>query len=133
MSRHGYSDDCDDNLAMGRWRGQVLSAIRGKRGQAFLNDLIAALEEMPKKRLIRNELRKDGEVCALGALGVKRGLNLEELDPEDYQRVAQEFGIADQLAQEVVYENDECCHSGYTPEERWGRMHAWAKRQLRLL
>lgn len=44
MSRHGYSDDChDDILSFGQWRGQVASAIRGKRGQAFLKELIAAL------------------------------------------------------------------------------------------
>lgn len=32
MGRHGYTDDCDDVLASGRWRGIVASAIRGKRG-----------------------------------------------------------------------------------------------------
>ena len=34
MGRHGYTDDCDDDpLALGRWRAQVASSIRGKRGQ----------------------------------------------------------------------------------------------------
>jgi hypothetical protein len=129
MSRHGYSDDCDDDLAMGRWRGQVMSAIRGKRGQAFLKELVETLEAMPVKRLIKNELRKDGEVCALGALGVKRGLDLEAMDPEDYEGVATEFGIATQLAQEIVYENDEICSK---PEQRWAHIHAWAKRHLKV-
>lgn len=130
MSRSGYSEDCDDQWALIRWRGQVASAIRGKRGQAFLADLIKALEAMPEKRLIARELRqRDGEVCALGALGAKRGMNLEAIDPEEYDQVASHFGVAHQLTREVVFQNDECC--GGTPEERWQRMHAWAKRQLK--
>lgn len=43
MSRSGYSDDCDDPLQEGRWRAAVNSAIRGKRGQAFLREALAAL------------------------------------------------------------------------------------------
>lgn len=43
MSRSGYSDDCE-NVAM--WRGQVASAIRGKRGQTMLRDLVLAQEVM---------------------------------------------------------------------------------------
>ena len=72
MSRHGYSseyDDVDDILALGRWRGQVSSAIRGKRGQAFLKEMIQALEAMPVKKLIAKELSDHGQVCALGAVG----------------------------------------------------------------
>lgn len=48
MSRSGYSND-GENIAM--WRGQVASAIRGKRGQAFLRELVEALDAMPEKRL----------------------------------------------------------------------------------
>jgi len=41
MSRSGYSDDCEGSeLAM--WRGQVASAKRGKRGQRFFRELVAA-------------------------------------------------------------------------------------------
>ena len=41
MSRSGYCDDYgdDDPLALGRYRAQVNSAIRGKRGQALLRRL----------------------------------------------------------------------------------------------
>jgi hypothetical protein len=81
---------------------------------------------MPEKRLISNELRKEGEVCALGAIGAERGIKLEELDPEDYDVVADAFGISSPLAQEIVYQNDEYCKR-YTPEERWSHIHAWAK------
>ena len=39
MSRSGYCDELEQSeLAM--WRGQVASAIRGKRGQAFLVELL---------------------------------------------------------------------------------------------
>lgn len=127
MSRSGYSDDCDDDiLAYGRWRGIIASTCRGKTGQAFLHELVQALEAMPEKRLIREDLRKDGEVCALGAVGAKRRMKLEALDPEDSEIIASEFGISTPLAQEIVYRNDEYCEAD-TPEERWTHIHAWAK------
>lgn len=43
-----------------RWRGAVASAIRGKRGQAFLREMLAALDAMPEKRLIAGSLVFDG-------------------------------------------------------------------------
>lgn len=126
MSRSGYSEGCDDNLSMGRWRGRVASSIRGKRGQAFLRDLLDALDAMPEKRLIQNELRKDGEMCTLGVLGAKRGINLEDIDPEDYEIIAAEFGIAAPLAQEIMYENDEYWNRA-SAEKRWTYMRSWVK------
>ena len=48
MSRSGYSDDIDDNWAHIMWRGRVASSIRGKRGQAMLRELLAALDAMPE-------------------------------------------------------------------------------------
>lgn len=108
MSRSGYYDDCsDDHLAFGRWRGMVASALRGKRGQAFLRELAASLDAMPDKRLIANELQADGQFCALGVLGAARGIDMAKLDPEDYYSVAEAFGIAPCMAQEIVFENDE--------------------------
>lgn len=61
MSRSGYTEDCDDNWQLIRWRGAVASAIRGKRGQAFLRELLAALDAMPEKRLIADALVFDGQ------------------------------------------------------------------------
>jgi hypothetical protein len=70
VSRSGYIDDIDD-WQMIKWRGQVASAIRGRRGQKFLTDLYNALEALPEKRLIKHELKDEtGEVCAIGALGM---------------------------------------------------------------
>ena len=129
MSRSGYTDGLD-NWKLIQWRGQVASAIRGRRGQEFLRDLIAALDALPDKMLIADELRDaDGHVCAIGALGVARGIDLNQLDPEDYDAVAEAFNIAHQLAQEVAWLNDEV-YSSETPDERFKRMRAWAATQL---
>lgn len=131
MGRSGYTEDLD-TLDLGRWRGQVKSAIRGKRGQAFFRDLIAALDALPEKRLISAEIKDDaGCVCALGALGTKKGLDLDTLDPYDYEGLGGSFNIAHQLAQEVMYENDEGNIWGReSPEQRWERMREWAVKQL---
>lgn len=129
MSRCGYSDDLDA-LDLGRWRGQVTSAIRGKRGQKFFADLVAALDAMPEKRLIRGELEDNEGVCALGAIGKARGVNLDHIDTEDYDRLGEVFDIAHQLAQETMYINDEWGRRG-TPEERWSLVREWAGKQLK--
>ena len=129
MSRSGYSEDEIDQWDHIRWRGAVKSAIRGARGQGFLCEMLAALEAMPRQRLIAGELQEaDGEVCALGAVGLKRGMDMAAFDPEDRERVAREFGIAEALAAEIMNENDEAwCN---TPEERWQRMREWVKSQI---
>lgn len=139
MSRSGYSDD-GDQWDLIRWRGQVASAIRGKRGQKFLRDFIAALDAMPEKRLIRDDIRDDsGCMCSLGALGAARGLDLDSLDPYAYDEMGNTFNIASQLVQEIMYENDEgsTIHEvdgkwvRETPELRWKRMRAWAVENLK--
>lgn len=133
MSRSGYHDDCDDDLALGRYRGVVASATRGKRGQEFFKALVDALDAMPEKRLIADELEApDGAVCAIGALGKARGLDMTGLDPDDPQRVGKVFNIAEALAREVVFENDEASGWKDSPESRWCRMRAWARQQIKL-
>lgn len=131
MSRSGYSDAYDmENWDLIRWRGQVASAIRGKRGQAFLRELVAALDAMPEKRLIANELESFGNVCAIGSVGMQRGVDMTKLDPDDYDRIAATFGIAPQLVQEIEWMNDEA-YFGETPEGRWKFMRDWAVRKLK--
>lgn len=111
MSRSGYSDDIDDLWAHIRWRGAVASAIRGERGQAMLRELLQALDEMPDKRLYAGSFATaDGEFCALGVLGARRGVRMDDLgDEEDCSPavVGERFGIARALAAEVMYLNDE--------------------------
>ncbi len=141
MSRSGYVEDFDDNWQLIKWRGQVASATRGKRGQKLLTDLLVALDAMPDKALVPHELEtEDGQVCALGALGKARGIDMQKLDPEEPEAVAAAFDIAPQLAQEIVYMNDEYLDSTWnettkryddiTPEKRWECMRAWVASQI---
>ena len=105
MSRSGYSDDCE---GLELWRGAVASAIRGKRGQTALKELAVAMDAMPDKTLAAESLvTEDGEFCTLGVLGQARGLNMNPLDPEDWDAVARAFNIAPAMVREIVYENDE--------------------------
>lgn len=134
MSRSGYSDDYDqEGWEVAMWRGAVNSAIKGKRGQALLSDMAKALDAMPVKRLIAHELVSgDGEVCALGAVAKHKCLKVENLDPEDSEQVASLFNIADALAREIAYENDEGFWEIETPEQRWQRMRKWVDENLGL-
>lgn len=120
MSRSGYTDDYDYDeysaLAYGRWRGQLMSSIRGKNGQAFLKELLLALDEMPTKELYPNAFQTaDGEFCALGVLACKYNLKTDDLVYESSysdevecctEAVGHRFGIAHQLAAEIMELND---------------------------
>jgi hypothetical protein len=132
MNRSGYSDDIDDNWSLIRWRGAVASAIRGRRGQAFLREMLAALDAMPYKRLITEDLVADGEVCALGAVGAARGYDMVDMDPEDRSGVAGTFGIAEALAAEIMFINDEPWwpREEQSPEVRWSHVRAWVAAQI---
>jgi hypothetical protein len=116
MSRSGYCDDYgdDDPLALGRYRAQVNSAIRGKRGQALLRELLASLDAMPVKELVAGELEADGQFCALGVVGQARGLNLANIDTYDVESLGFKFNIADQLAREIMWVNDD-----HVSENKW--------------
>lgn len=128
MSRSGYLDDgdCDfDNWSSIRWRGAVTSALRGKRGQAFLREALAALDALPAPELIANDLASKGSFCTLGAVGRARGADLGLVDVEDHQRVAALFGVPHALACEIMWENDEGAVYTETPRARWERMRRW--------
>jgi len=149
VSRSGYSDDFDG----GQWahicyRGAVNSALTGKRGQAFLREILAALDAMTVKELAPDSLVNDaGQYCTLGAVGAARGIKMEGIDAEDAEQVAKAFGIAESMAREIVHVNDEWDRYIYTdragpprsqfwndlgwdcreatPAERWARMRKW--------
>ena len=131
MSRSGYSDDHDNDWELIRWRGAVASALRGKRGQAFLHEMLTALDALPEKRLISYELEKDGEVCAIGAVGRARGIKMEGLDPEDHEGVAATFDVAHAMACEIMFENDEAGLYDETPERRFARVRSWIVGELK--
>jgi hypothetical protein len=130
MSRSGYSDDFD-GWATIRWRGAVKSAIRGKRGQAFLKELLDELDAMPVKRLIVEELEMGGEFCTLGVIGKSRGIDMTALQPEDTEIVSERLNLAEALVREIVYMNDEAGYFKETPECRFSRMRAWVAEQIR--
>ena len=132
MSRSGYSDNIEDQWAAIRWRGAVASAIRGARGQAFLAEMVTALDAMPVKELHAEILVQDGCVCAMGAVAVARGIDASEIDAEDDEAVTKLFGLSNALVREVAYENDEGSWWGNeTPAARWGRMRTWANSQIK--
>jgi hypothetical protein len=135
MSRSGYSEDfgCDDPLALGRYRGAVGSAFRGRRGQSFLKDLLKALEEMPEKRLVAGNLQtNEGEVCALGAIARARNVEMMEVDEDDADYstcvMAERLNIAESMAREIVFMNDEVL--GNSPEDRYQRVLSWIRLKI---
>lgn len=130
MSRSGYSDDID-NWALIKWRGQVASAFRGARGQQMLRDILTAMDAMPVKELIANNVVCYDGVCAMGAAAASRGVDVTEIDPENYEAVASAMNIAPQMAQEIAYMNDEGTWGNETPSERFVRMRNWVSNQIK--
>lgn len=132
MSRSGYVDLTEFEPWSGiRYRGAVKSAMRGRRGQALLRELLDALDAMPNRRLIKKELESDGEVCGLASLGIARGIDMSDMDPNNPEEVANAFGIATSMAREIVYINDED-ELDETPEERWTRFRTWVATKINL-
>jgi hypothetical protein len=81
----------------------------------MLREMLSALDALPEKRLAAESLATtDGEYCALGALGRMRGTDLASIDSKDGESVAQAFGIAEALAAEIMYLNDE-----YISDDKW--------------
>jgi len=115
------------------WRGAVSSAIRGKRGQAFLKEMLAALDKLPEKRLIAGEFMDSaGEVCALGAVGKARNCEIKEVNIEDNEGAGELFGIARAMAAEIQSINDDdFSYRKETPEERFVRVRKWVVEQIK--
>lgn len=145
MSRSGYNDepDCDWRWIM--WRGAVSSAINGRRGQAFIRELGDALDAMPVKRLVTEVFKTEvpafipppladtvaPSVCALGALGMRRGLDLTRMEHKEDKEIALIFGVASALLREIEYINDEATEL-LTPEQRWTYVRTWVERNILL-
>lgn len=147
MSREWGEGD-DSYMPQALFRQAVELALNGKRGQRALRDLEAALLELPAKRLISNHLCKDGEVCALGALALYRGVRKAEMTKLEkklwdiYEGVppgevsawaADKIGVREALATEIQWQNDEEAWWGdpETPEQRYERVLAWVRSQIK--
>jgi hypothetical protein len=136
MSRSGY-DDCYESERLNLYRANVDRAIRGKRGQAFLREMLAALDAIPDKRLASHVMEEeaDGTVCAIGSVGRARNLDMRDLKPDSYDEhefaliVAKKFKISVPLAREIMFENDDhpyyAMASSESPEDRFSRMRRW--------
>lgn len=128
MSRSGYVDDYEYAEL---YRANVERVLRGARGQALLREMLAALDALPKKELVADDLvRADGGVCALGAVGRARGLDMSSIDPEDEESVAGVFGLPSMLACEVMWINDEAGSKLETDKERYARVRSWVERKI---
>lgn len=153
MSRHGWTEsDGEDQWAEIRQAGAMKSALRGKRGQKLLRDLVAALDAMPVKELVPDSFSCDGGVCALGAVAQYRGVEVprtveviedefgtipifefegDRFEEDEYdlgEIAAGQLDISSTLAREVMWQNDECYD---TPAQRWAGMRRWAERRLK--
>ena len=132
MSRSGYME-CDDfdHWAALRWRGVIASATRGKRGQAMFKELLTALDAMPNKRLIKDDLiTETGDSCAIGALLMHRETPEARNMHEYNEAIAEELDVHMCIVQEVEWEND---NGGWnlTPEQRWTHMRTWVAKQIK--
>jgi hypothetical protein len=132
MSRHGYSDECCEDNTIWLYRQAVDRAIAGKRGQAFLRELVVSLDALPIKRLTVGALVDGDGYCALGAVGRHREMAMVEGVEVDRREAAELFGIAPSMAAEIMFENDEGdwdrCE---TPEQRHARIREWAVSNLK--
>ncbi len=128
MSRSGYSYDYEH---MELYRRTVENAMNGKRGQTFLRELLEALDALEDKKLIVGALKDDRGVCAIGAVGLRRGIDMSGMDPEDPDLIGSSFGIARAMAAEIEFENDEAYCGVETDEERFQRVRKWVVENLR--
>jgi hypothetical protein len=82
--------------------------MRGARGQSFLKEMLAAFDALPERKLIASGLEVDGNVCALGAVGKARAMDMRKIDPDDHEGARNE-----------------------TPEQRYERMRRWVDGRIR--
>lgn len=158
MSRYDCDGDGDGPEYNNAWDLQEqagLNALRGKRGQAVLKELEVALLALPEKKLLHGKLSREGGVCAIGALALKRRMEAgeardaalkwmeEQVDPEDCEEWGEQtayfakkhLGVVKALAYKISFENDEGrgeYNHGHkeTDEERWARVLKWVRSQI---
>ena len=137
MSRSNYSHEWTNEMYL--YRGTVNRSIDGKRGQAFLKRMVAALEAMPIKELHADIFAKtDGVCCAMGAVALHEGHDIEkDYDPnvqDDSNYAYEKLNISRSMAAEIAFLNDDgnwFFQEEEKPSARWKRMYAWAKDRLK--
>ena len=158
MGRSGYSDcddyDTEDQYLINLHAGALASALRGRRGQAFLQRLAAALDSMPAKSLckiqsgdevdgVRDPVTRvwtyppgtdrlglpDGQVCVLGSLAKAEGMDPVAIDATEHKTLAKLFNVSEILVRELEWENDQRYSVGpdgeTEGEARWRHLREW--------
>ena len=129
--RLNYSDEESFPGLFDLWQANIDRCLKGKKGQAALLEFREALLALPEKRLIADALYdEEGSVCAVGAYGAYKGVNLNDCDP-DYEtdEAGFKFGLPRLVAWKLVELNDiefdQC-----SPEERYTRMLNWVEGRI---
>lgn len=138
MSRSNYCE-IEHEGTVNLYRASVERAIKGKRGQKFLRNLLAAMDALPVKELYQGDLvsidydEKTGQnytlgYCALGTV-CKDKMSIDDLlkiDSFDHQELSRLFNISPRMAAEIMFENDEGeSWLAETPVQRFDRMRLW--------
>jgi hypothetical protein len=112
------------------WQLEVAEAILSPAGQAFMQELVKALDAIPRKELIAGRLADNrGGCCALGTVCRSRGLDVSQVDHDNLEDISRFLDIPCQIVDEVVYLND-AAYPGEAPTDRWARMRFWAGNQV---
>jgi len=132
VSRISYCDEEDFPGQFDLWQGNCERSLRGKKGQEELGELRAALLDLPDKRLLHKALEdEEGGVCAIGAYGKRKGVDLSKFDLDtDTDEVGIVGGMPRLVAWKVVEMNDFQFDRHFTPEQRYEKMLAWIDSKL---
>jgi hypothetical protein len=107
--------------------------IKGKRGQAFLKELLEVLNAMPVKELIDDEMEWNNNFSALGVVGNSRGLDMRKMNSENEGfDIAKKLNITPSLARKIMYINDDPWYAPLdeTGSQRWRRVRQWVAEQI---
>lgn len=108
--------------------------LHAKRTQKKLRDFVSALLAIPERRLIKDAICKNGEVCAVAAFASYRGVLNKSLDWEgdeyETRELGERAGLGSMISWEVGYMNDETFYR-LTPEQRWQAFYEWACKLVR--
>ena len=137
MSRF-WEDESDDPLDYARYEAAKRSTLRGRRGQAFLRELVAALDALPRPELSEGALgdRRTGCVCALGAIALAQGDSFDDLAKDNgnwsLDETAERYSISPTLANEIISANDDWRDGNAVNvrRSRWRHVRAWAVHHL---
>jgi len=142
--------DGDEYQLYGLQQANTSRQLRGKKGQVFLRELLAALEALPEKKLIEGAVARGGHVCSLGAVALKRRVDAGEdrdkvlaelaavdVDPYEGEPIwdwaTRVLAVPSLIAWDIPQENDDDGYTGkyvdgkyvrqeVTPEMRYDRM-----------